>query len=81
MQAVRFDYEPEPRPRQVRLARASVVGGDPVRIGVSGVEVECVIAGVEGGVLTVKVKRTVAKVGSPQRPERQQKATGKKRVG
>jgi len=64
MQAVQFDYEREPKPRQVRLSGPSIVVGEPVRIGVSGVEIEAVIGGVDAGVLTVKVKRTQAKVES-----------------
>jgi hypothetical protein len=57
------------------------VVGQPVRIGVSGVEIEAIIAGVNAGVLTLKVKRTAAKVESAKAWRRQPKATAKKRAG
>ena len=74
LQEVRFDYEKASKPRQVRLAGMSVAVGQPVRIGVSGVEVEAVIASVDAGVLTVKVKRTSAKVDTANRARK--KRTG-----
>ena len=80
LQSVQFDYEKEPKPRQVRLSGPSIVVGEPVRVGVSGVEVEAVIAGVEGGVLTVKVRRTPAKVAAPSVAEPRNRKT-KKRAG
>ena len=81
LQEVRFDYEKASKPRQVRLSGPSIVVGQPVRIGVSGVEVEAIIAGVDAGVLTVEVKRTTAKVEPPKATQRQQKITAKKRTG
>lgn len=80
LQSVQFDYEKAPKPRQVRLCGPSIVVGEPVRIGVSGVEVEAVVVGVEGGVLVVKIRRTPAKaparsVAEPRNPK------AKKRVG
>jgi len=74
LQEVRFDYEKSSKPRQVRLSGPSIIVGLPVRIGVSGVEVEAIVAGVDGGVLTVTIKRTPAKVETS-------KATRKKRTG
>ena len=58
LQSVQFAYEREPKMRQVRLATGSPMSGEPVRIGVSGVEVECMIVSVAAGLLTVKVKPT-----------------------
>ena len=71
LQAVHFDYERQPKMRRVRLAAASPAVGELARIGMSGVEVECVIVSVAAGLLTVKVKR------SPAKAERA--ATSKKR--
>ena len=61
LQSVQFDYEREPKMRRVRLATASPTPGELARIGMSGVEVECVIVSVVPGLLTVKVKRSPAK--------------------
>ena len=75
MQAVQFDYEREPKMRHVRLCRATPVAGDVVRIGVSGVEVECVIVSVVAGLMTVNVKRTPAKASSaPRKPKAKRRA-------
>jgi len=66
LQDVRFDYETEPKPRPVRLSGPSIVIGQPVRIGVSGVEVEAVIAAVDRGVLTAALKRlTLIRAATP----------------
>ena len=63
LQDVRFHYEKTSKPRQVRLSGPSIVVGQPVRIGVSGVEVEAVFADVDAGVMTVTIKRIPAKAG------------------
>src|SRR3954471_16334096 len=65
LQNVQFDYEKTPKMRQVRLSSATPVPGEPARIAMSGVEVEVVIISAVPGLLTVKVKRTPAKVTSP----------------
>ena len=70
LQAVQFDYEREPKMRQVRLTTSSPKPGELARIAMSGVEVECVVVSVVSGLLTVKVKRTQAKV-KPVRAETQ----------
>ena len=75
LQEVRFDYEKTSKPRQVRLSGPSIVVGQPVRVGVSGVEVEAIIAAVNAGVLTVAIKRAPAKAESPKG------TTRKKRTG
>jgi hypothetical protein len=46
-----------------------------VRIAISGAEIEAVIAGIDQGVLTVKLKRTPAKIESPK------PSNGRKRAG
>jgi hypothetical protein len=61
LQAVQFDYEREPKMRQVRLTTPSPTPGGVARIGVSGVEIEAVIMSVVPGLLRVKVKRATAK--------------------
>ena len=81
LQDVRFDYEKASKPRQVRLSGPSLVVGQPVRIGVSGVEIEAVIADVDAGVLTVKVKRIPARIGSTKTTPRRAQTTPKKRAG
>ena len=43
------------------MTTASLLAGERARIGVSGVEVECVIMSVVAGLMTVTVKRTPAK--------------------
>jgi hypothetical protein len=40
LQAVQFDYEKAPKQRSVRLTTPTAGVGDPVRIGMSGVEIE-----------------------------------------
>jgi hypothetical protein len=50
--------------RQVRLTLTHP--GELARVGISAVEVECVIVSVVPGLLTVKVKRTPAKVTSAE---------------
>jgi hypothetical protein len=64
LQSVQFDYEREPKMRQVTLTTASPTPGELARIGMSGVEVECVTVSVVTGLLTVKMKRTPAKIKS-----------------
>jgi hypothetical protein len=81
LHAVRFDYEREPKPRQVRLSGPSIVVGEPVRVGLSGVEIEAIIVSVDQGELVVKVRRTPAKVESLKAPQRQSKASRKERDG
>jgi hypothetical protein len=62
VQAVQFDYEKTPKERLVRLTGPAPVIGEPVRIGMSGVEIEGRITNVAGSVLHVKVKATQLKV-------------------
>jgi hypothetical protein len=62
IQSVQFDWEKEPRERQVRLSAPTARVGDPVRIRMSGVEIEGIIADARGPVLKVKVKATPLKV-------------------
>jgi hypothetical protein len=40
VQAVQLDYEKTPKERPVRLAGPAPVIGDPVRVGMSGVDIE-----------------------------------------
>jgi hypothetical protein len=56
VQAVQLDYEKAPKERAVRLAAPAAAIGDPVRVGVSGVEIEGRSARIVGPVLHVKVK-------------------------
>jgi len=72
LQSVQFDYEKTPKMRQVRLCGATPVPGEPARIAMSGVEIEVVIVSVVPGLLTVKVKRSPAKITS-QEGERKRK--------
>ena len=61
VQAVQFDWEKQPKDRQVRLAAPIARVGDPVRIRMSGAEIEGVITDASGPVLKVKVKATQVK--------------------
>ena len=61
VQSVQLDYEKAPKERPVRLAAPTPKAGDPVRIGLAGVEIEGRIASVDGPVLHVKVKPVQAK--------------------
>jgi hypothetical protein len=56
LQAVQLDYERTPKQRPVRLAGPTAVVGDPVRIGMSGVEIEGRIVDASSPVLRVKIK-------------------------
>ena len=58
IQVVQLDFEKAPKERRVRLATPTPIVGDPVRIGMSGVEIEGRIASIAGNVLHVKVKAT-----------------------
>jgi hypothetical protein len=62
IQAVQFDWERAPKERQVRLSATTARVGDPVRIRMSGVEIEGVIVDASTPVLKVKVKATPLKV-------------------
>jgi hypothetical protein len=62
LQAVQLDYEKTPKIRPVRLLAPTARVGDPVRIGVSGVEIEARITDASTPVLRVKVKATPLKV-------------------
>ena len=73
LQNVQFDYEREPKMRQVRLTTTSPTPGELAGVGMSGVEVECVIVAVHPGLLTVKVKRTPAKANSTEREQMQKR--------
>jgi hypothetical protein len=55
MQPVQFEYETKPKPRSVRLIGPAVRVGDPVRVGVSGVEVEGRIVEIAASVLHVEI--------------------------
>ena len=66
MQAVQLDYERVPKLRPVRLAGPVPIVGEPVRIGISGAEIECRISKVDGAVLHVRVKATQLRA-SPKR--------------
>ena len=57
-QAVLLDFEKAPNLRPVRLAAPSARVGDPVRVGMSGAEIEGRISATSGFVLHVKVKAT-----------------------
>src|SRR6476661_5392738 len=70
LQALQFECERESKMRQVRLCGPSPVAGEPARMAMSGVEVEVVIVAVVPGLLTVKVKRTAAKVTSSSRGQK-----------
>jgi hypothetical protein len=70
LRAVQFDYEKVPKQRPVRLAATTAVVGDPVRIGVSGVEVEGRIIDTGGPVLRVKLKATPLRARSVKRIRR-----------
>jgi hypothetical protein len=65
LQAVQFDREHGPKMRPVRQCSAPLAAGELVRVGMSGVEVEAVVVSNAPGLLTVKVKRTPAKVTAP----------------
>jgi hypothetical protein len=56
LQAVQFDYERTPKQRPVRLAGPTANVGDPVRIGMAGVEIEGRITDASTPVLRVSVK-------------------------
>jgi hypothetical protein len=60
--AVQWDWEKEPKERQVRLVAAVPQAGDPVRVRMSGAEIEGIITDASTPVLRVKVKATVLKV-------------------
>jgi hypothetical protein len=74
LQAVQFDHEREPKMRHVRQCSPLLAAGELVRIGISGVEVEAVIVSNAPGLLTVKVKRTPAKVEPKQKSTRKRRA-------
>jgi hypothetical protein len=71
VQAVQLDYEKAPKERAVRLAAPAASVGDPVRVGISGVEIEGHIARIVGPVLHVKVKAAPLKA----KPTRRAKKT------
>jgi hypothetical protein len=58
MQSVQLEWEKTPKLRAVRLAAPTARVGDPVRIAVSGVEIEAQIVDASTSVLQVKVKAT-----------------------
>jgi hypothetical protein len=65
-----LDYEKTPKERPVRLTAPTAVVGDPVRIGISGVEIEGRIIDAGGPILRVKVKPTVLRAGLIKRARR-----------
>jgi hypothetical protein len=67
LRAVQFDYEKEPKERPVRLAAPTAVVGDPVRVGMSGVEIEGRITDTSSPVLRMKVKPTALRAGPIKR--------------
>jgi hypothetical protein len=76
LQGVQFDWEDAPTPRPVRLTGLSPEEGAPVRIGMSGVEVEAVIAGFEAGVLHVRLAKPKMQKANTRVPRRRKKAVG-----
>jgi hypothetical protein len=68
VQAVKLDYEKTPKERPVRLAGPAPLFGEPVRIGMSGVEIEGRITSGAGSVLHVKVKATQPRGRPTKRP-------------
>jgi hypothetical protein len=64
IQAVQFDWEKAPKDRQVRLAAPTARVGDPVRIRMSGAEIEAVITDASTPVLRVKIKPAAVKAGA-----------------
>jgi hypothetical protein len=57
LQGVQFDWEDKPTPRSVRLTGSVAKEGEPVRVGVSGAEIEGVIIEVTVGVLHVRLAK------------------------
>ena len=57
LQSVQFEWESEPQLREVRLSGLSAQIGDPVRVGVAGVEVEGRIENVESSTIHVRIGR------------------------
>jgi hypothetical protein len=57
LQAVQFEWEDEPHLRSVRLVNASAQVGDPVKVTVSGVEVEGRIEAIGSAALHVRIGR------------------------
>ena len=53
---MRLDFEKTPKERSVCLAGPAARVGDPVRLSLSGAEIEGQIASIAGSVLLVKVK-------------------------
>jgi hypothetical protein len=62
VQAVRLDYEKTTKERPVRLAAPTARVGDPVRIGISGMEIEGRITDASTSLLHVKVNATPLKM-------------------
>jgi hypothetical protein len=61
LQSVQWDWEKQPKERQVRLAGPSPRVGDPVRVRMSGVEIEAVITDANTPVLHVRIKPAALK--------------------
>jgi hypothetical protein len=57
LQGVQFDWEDKPTPRPVRLTGPSPRESEPVRVCVSGAEIEGVIIEVAVGVLHVRLAK------------------------
>ena len=69
VQPVQWDWEKQPKDRQVRLAAPTAHAGDPVRIRMAGAEVEGIIIDASTPVLRVKLKSTPVKA-QPKRRTR-----------
>ena len=62
LEAVQFDWEKQPKDREVRLAAPTARAGDPVRIRTSGMEIEAVITDPSAPVPRVNVKAAALKM-------------------
>jgi hypothetical protein len=77
LQGVQFEWEEEPTRRLVRLAGSSPEEGAPVRIGMSGAEVEAVIVRSSPGVLHVRLAKPKMQKADARTPARGKKAAEK----
>ena len=78
---VQFDYDPQAALRVVRLTGAGARVGEPVRVSLSGVEVEGRVAAIDGTILRVelsapRVKKRMAKVPPRRTQQRKRGKTG-----
>ena len=75
LQGVQFEWEDKPIPRSVRLTGPSPEEGAPVRIGMGGAEVECVIVRSLVGVLHVRLARAKMQKAVGRTPAHRKSAT------